>query len=86
MKWLITVASGIGIFILILLLIFGFDLIMKSQVEKWMNSEVALGILPKLAVYLDSFLMRYIFFVAPIIFTTSLVCILIVAARKKITI
>jgi hypothetical protein len=83
MKWLIAIASGIGIFIFISLLIFGFNLIMKSQIEKWMNVNVAFGILPRLAVSLDAFLMRNIFFVTPIIFITSLTGALIVAARKK---
>ena len=63
MKWLVAMASGIGVCILIVLLIFAFHAIMKNQIEKWMDVDVALGILPKLAVSLDSFLMRNIFFI-----------------------
>jgi len=83
MKWLIAVASGIGIFILILLLIFGFDLFVKNQVEKLTESNAALGILPRLAVSLDLCLMRHIFFIGPVIYIISLAGALIIAARKK---
>lgn len=83
MKWLFALSATTIIFILIMMLIFGFNALMNKQERKWMDSNSALGIFPKIMVSLHSFLSKHILIVASFLFIVCLTGALITAARKK---
>lgn len=85
MKWLTAAITAAIVSVLIIVSIFVFNSFMERQVNIWMESESALGILPRFAVSLSGFFRRYIFFIVPLVIFSSFAVSFAAAGNKKRT-
>lgn len=83
MKWVSAIIQAVILFFSFIALKLMFNLLIQIGMDRWKDSSVSLGVIPKAAVSLHSFTTQYAIIIGSIILVLCLALPLVEAARKK---